>query len=497
MSWVLHAIHEPAYIEDSAGRIIACNLRLQQLVGHFGEPALLGQTIEALGLRLEPKGCWRAERGPLQNPEGEPCYLVQLYPLEAPSSEEEASTTTDGLRERVSRLVRERSVQQIQKLDSLGQLTGGIAHDFNNLLAVITGCIELLKVKAGPNQPVLELADRALTAAERGAILIQRLLAFSKREQFNPTTTQIDQLIHETLELTRRSVGEPIEIETHLASSPWQTLVDISQLENAILNLVLNARDAMPEGGILMLSTSQLSLPGQATSALLEPKEPHRAFPLAVHELPAGDYIRISVSDTGTGIPPELLEQVFEPFFTTKQAGGSGLGLAMVFGFVNQAGGSLRVVSEVNVGTSVELYLPRAQFGQNQAKFIDLDTPRGRGELVLVTEDDPAVRGTVLAILAELGYEALEAASAAEAFDLIRKHPSIELLLTDVVLGATANGPELASLALKKLPGLKIVFMTGYADEHLGLSDKSTKILKKPFRAPELARILREALGRS
>lgn len=376
-------------------------------------------------------------------------------------------------------LSRQRSIQHAQRLESVGQLTGGVAHDFNNLLAVITGCLELLKVRAGENRPVIELADRALTAAERGAALVQRLLAFSRRQMLNPEATDVNALVKDVLELSRRSLGEHIEIETQLSDELWSVLVDASQLENAVLNLVINARDAMPDGGILMVSTERFRVD------------------VAEDGLLVGDYVKIAVSDTGTGIPREHLGRVFEPFFTTKETGrGSGLGLSMVYGFVTQSQGAVRIHSEAEAGTTVELFLPRVGFVPHAETQESTEQPRGRGELVLVVEDDPAVRRTVVSVLEELGYRVLEASTAADAFELLQE-TEVDLLLTDVVLGGTASGPELVARARERTPSLRIIFMTGYADTHLSAVGRDAHILKKPFRAPELARMLREVLADS
>ncbi|MEZ4371346.1 MAG: ATP-binding protein [Polyangiaceae bacterium] len=481
---MLDALDDAVCIEDAAGIIEECNRAFCDLLKASREDLIgaLGSDVRSRLATFE--GTWEIQRREFVNADGAQRTLVHLRDRSREIAKEQALMSRAKELEQNERklaeiLSRQRSVQHAQRLESVGQLTGGVAHDFNNLLAVITGCLELLKVRAGENRPVIELADRALTAAERGAALVQRLLAFSRRQMLNPEPTDVNSLVTDVLELSRRSLGEHIEIETQLCADLWPVLVDASQLENAILNLVINARDAMPDGGILMISTNRFRVD------------------VAEDGLVVGEYVKISVSDTGTGIPREHLGRVFEPFFTTKETGrGSGLGLSMVYGFVTQSHGAVRIHSESEAGTSVELFLPRVGFVPHAEPEESSEQPRGRGELVLVVEDDPAVRRTVVSVLEELGYRVLEASTAADAFELLQQ-TDVDLLLTDVVLGGTASGPELVERARERMPSLNIIFMTGYAEQHLSAVGRDAHILKKPFRAPELARLLREVLKSS
>lgn len=481
---MLDALDVAACTTDASGRVTAANQAFAALVGdRLTDPAaLVGRSLRDLSASWEREGQTSAHQKEFKQADGSVAVLVTLRDRSQELTKERllverAKELEHSERKLAELLSQQRSVQHAQRLESVGQLTGGVAHDFNNLLAVITGCLELLKVRAGENRPVIELADRALTAAERGATLIQRLLAFSRRQMLNPESTDVNALLGDVLELTRRSLGEQIEIETQLCADLWPVLVDASQLENAVLNLVINARDAMPLGGILLLSTQK------------------ERVDVASEGLAVGDYVVISVADTGSGIPREHLGRVFEPFFTTKEAGrGSGLGLSMVYGFVTQSHGAVRVESESDAGTTVRLYLPRVGFQPRVAASPKQDQPRGHNELVLVVEDDAAVRRTVVSVLEELDYRVLAASSAAAAFEILRDGAAVDLLLTDVVLGGTASGPELVQRVRERLPKLPAIFMTGYADQQLAGVGTDARVLKKPFRAPELARLLREVL---
>ncbi|MGE3671164.1 MAG: ATP-binding protein [Polyangiaceae bacterium] len=481
---MLDALDDAVCIEDAAGIIEECNRAFCDLLKASRDDLIGARGSDMRSQLAAFEGTWEIQRREFVSADGAQRTLVHLRDRRREIAKEQALMSRAKELEQNERklaeiLSRQRSVQHAQRLESVGQLTGGVAHDFNNLLAVITGCLELLKVRAGENRPVIELADRALTAAERGAALVQRLLAFSRRQMLNPEPTDVNSLVTDVLELSRRSLGEHIEIETQLCADLWPVLVDASQLENAVLNLVINARDAMPDGGILMVSTSRFRVD------------------VAEDGLVVGEYVKISVSDTGTGIPREHLGRVFEPFFTTKETGrGSGLGLSMVYGFVTQSHGAVRIRSETEAGTSVELFLPRVGFVPHAEPEESSEQPRGRGELVLVVEDDPAVRRTVVSVLEELGYRVLVASTAADAFELLQE-TRVDLLLTDVVLGGTASGPELVERARERMPSLNIIFMTGYAEQHLSAVGRDAHILKKPFRAPELARLLREVLKSS
>jgi PAS domain S-box-containing protein len=379
------------------------------------------------------------------------------------------------------RLAEERS-RQAQKMEAVGQLTGGIAHDFNNLLAVILGNAEIVGEQLGGDH---KSAQAIVRAANRGAELTQRLLAFSRRQPLHSEEIDLEQLTHGMGHLLRRSLGETIEIQISSAPALWSALADHGQVENALLNLAINARDAMPDDGKLTIS---------AANATLE--EIHLA---SQTELSPGDYVVLTVSDTGAGMTPEVLAHVFEPFYTTKEVGeGSGLGLSMVYGFAKQSGGGLVIRSEPGHGTTVEIYLPR---GAEISNRIDPHkvavAPLGHGETVLVVEDDPDVRALTETMLTSLGYLVLTANDAWVGIEALRAEVPVDLILSDVVLPGGMSGPDLAEQAKFINPGIKILFMSGYAEkgfQHRNPLPKDADLLNKPFRKSELAKRVRQAL---
>ncbi len=377
----------------------------------------------------------------------------------------------------------EQQLRQAQKMEAVGQLTGGVAHDFNNLLAVILGNAELLDGKLDGEDG--DLLEAIIRAGERGAELTRRLLAFSRKQALRPTTLDLGELFGGLYSLLSRSLGETIEIETKAAPGLWPATADPGQVENALLNLAINARDAMPDGGKLTIECANAEL--------------DRDYVAQNPEADAGDYVALSVSDTGVGMSEEAIERAFEPFFTTKQVGeGTGLGLSMVYGFAKQSGGHVRLYSEAGKGTTVRLYLPRAELEADRAEIKDADqVPRGRGEVVLVVEDDPDVRRLVVRILGSLGYRVVDAPDARAALAVLSAGETVDLLLSDVVLAGGMSGPELARLSRERHRDLKILLMTGYAAEAanrnggLGLE---TVLLNKPFQRHELADKLRAVL---
>ena len=380
----------------------------------------------------------------------------------------------------------EAQIRQAQKMDAIGQLTGGVAHDFNNILTVITGTIGILAEAVEDRPEMASIAKLIDDAAERGAQLTKHLLAFARRQPLQPVEIDINSLIVESARLLHPTLGEQIEISPKLADGAWPTLVDPNQLTSAVLNLALNARDAMPRGGKLTLETRNVHL--------------DEDYARLNSEVVPGDYVMIAVSDTGTGIPADLIEKVFDPFFTTKEVGrGTGLGLSMVFGFVKQSGGHIKIYSEEGHGTTVKIYLPRST-GQGQA-ILDTassaNVERGN-ETVLVVEDDALVRKYVTAQIASLGYAALEAANAAEALKIIDNGADVDLLFTDVIMPGGMNGRQLVDEALKRRPSLKTLFTSGYTENailHHGRLDEGVLLLAKPYRKPELARMIRVALA--
>jgi PAS domain S-box-containing protein len=380
----------------------------------------------------------------------------------------------------------EAQIRQVQKMDAIGQLTGGVAHDFNNILTVITGTIGILE-EAVADKPDLVAITRLIDeAAERGANLTKHLLAFARKQPLQPTEVDINALMLEAAKLLRPTLGEHIEITPILAEDAWAAMVDPNQLTTAILNLALNARDAMPNGGKLALESRNVYL--------------DEGYAGINSEVTVGHYVMVAVSDTGTGIPPQLLEKVFDPFFTTKEVGkGTGLGLSMVFGFVKQSDGHIKIYSEEGHGTSVKIYLPRATgLTQTAAEAQASSTILGGDELILIVEDDALVRTYVTTQIAGLGYATLEAANAAEALQAIDANAQIDLLFTDVIMPGAMNGRQLVDEALKRRPGLKTLFTSGYTENaivHHGRLDSGVLLLAKPYRKSELARMIRMALG--
>jgi PAS domain S-box-containing protein len=377
-------------------------------------------------------------------------------------------------------------LRQAQKMDAVGQLTGGVAHDFNNILTVITGTIGILAEAVADRPDLVSIAKLIDDAAERGAQLTKHLLAFARKQPLQPREIDVNSLMVEAAKLLHPTLGEQIQISPLLADDAWTALVDPSQLTTAVLNLALNARDAMPGGGKLVLETRNVYLDEGYTS---------------MHsEVTAGNYVMIAVSDTGSGIPAAHLERVFEPFFTTKGVGkGTGLGLSMVFGFVKQSGGHIKIYSEEGHGTTVRIYLPRSSgLHQTATEALAASDIKGGDEIVLIVEDDPLVRKYVITQIRSLGYATLDAANATEALDLIDNNANIDLLFTDVIMPGPMNGRHLVDQALIRRPGLKTLFTSGYTENaivHHGRLDSGVLLLAKPYRKSELARMIRLALG--
>jgi PAS domain S-box-containing protein len=380
----------------------------------------------------------------------------------------------------------EEQLRQAQKMEALGHLTGGVAHDFNNILTVIQGNTELARALLAPDHAAQAHLDGALTAARKGALLTQRLLAFSRKQALVPTSIEPGALVRGMEELLARTLGETIEIETVIGAGTWNCAADRSQLENAVLNLAINARDAMPSGGRLTIEVANAHL--------------DREYCEREGDVAPGQYVQLAISDDGCGMAPEVLAQAFEPFFTTKDVGkGSGLGLSMVYGFAKQSHGHVKLYSEPGQGTTVRLYLPRSTRAAEQtptAEEVGGD-PRGRGEWILVVEDDAAVRAFILLVLEALGYRTHQADSAQSALALLERKVQVDLLLTDVVLPSGVNGAELARRAVAERAGLRVLFMSGYTENaiiHQGRLDPGVELLSKPFSRAGLARAVRGVL---
>ncbi len=385
----------------------------------------------------------------------------------------------------------EEALRQAQKVEAIGQLTGGVAHDFNNLLTIIIGNLETLQrhLAKGTLDParVNRAADSALRGAQRAAALTQRLLAFSRRQPLSPSPIDANKLIAHMSELLRRTLGEAIAIETVLAGGLWRTHADPNELESALLNLAINARDAMPEGGRLTIETANIYL--------------DERYAARHAEVAPGQYVLVAMTDTGIGMEKEVLAQAFEPFFTTKEVGqGTGLGLSQVYGFVKQSGGHVKIYSEPGQGTTVKVYLPRLLADRDDGEPADQrDTPSvdERAQTIMVVEDDDDVRAHSVEILHELGYRVLEAPNAQVALEIMGRQPELALLFTDVGLPGGMNGRQLAEEARRRCPGLQVLYTTGYARNaiiHDGRLDPGVELITKPFSYPRLAAKLRDLL---
>ena len=401
------------------------------------------------------------------------------------------------LEERVAEALAERVkaeelLRQAQKMDAIGQLTGGVAHDFNNLLTVILGGLETVErqLQTPPDQEGLQRIQRAVRmashGAERAATLTARLLAFARRQPLDPRAVDAARLITGLADLLQRTLGEGVTLETVSGAGLWLTHVDAAELENVLINLAVNARDAMPDGGRLTIETSNAFLDEAYVATIPEPVQ-------------AGQYVQISVTDTGGGMDAATLEKVFEPFFTTKETGkGTGLGLSQVYGFVRQTGGHIRIYSEVGHGTTVKVYLPRLVGEAVRAEPVrDTAVAHGGTETILLVEDHDDLRAYSAGVLGELGYHVLEAANGRAALEILQSHDDVALLFTDVVMPAGLDGRQLADEAARRRPGVKVLFTTGYtrnAIVHNGRLDPGVNLLSKPFTYRELAAKVRSLL---
>ncbi|WP_229177709.1 ATP-binding protein [Bradyrhizobium ivorense] len=378
----------------------------------------------------------------------------------------------------------EQKLRQVQKMEAVGHLTGGIAHDFNNILTVITGLIDILAEAVEHDAALSSVTKMISDAASRGAEVTKHLLAFSRQQPLQPREADLNTLVQDTARLLRPSLGEQIEIETSLEPDAWPAFIDPNHMATALLNLAVNARDAMPDGGKLMLETSNVIL-----------DETYAASNLDVR---AGEYVMVAVSDTGAGIPETIREKVFEPFFTTKDTGkGTGLGLSMVYGFIKQSDGHLKIYSEEGHGTSIKLYLPRSSGDMEEAEPPAVVDARGGNETILVVEDDPLVRNYVSAQLEQLGYRTMVTANGPEALAAIDKGFVCDVLFTDVIMSGGMNGRQVADAVLAKLPSVRVLFTSGYTEDaifHHGRLDPDVTLLAKPYRKSDLARMIRQVL---
>jgi PAS domain S-box-containing protein len=490
---------------DPNGRVTSWSASAQLIVGYtaqeiIGQPYARFYTADDQASGLPARAldtardtgrfvmdCWRLRK------DGARFWAsVAIYPLR------DASGTLIGFT-KITRDITERrqaeetleqtraALAQAQKLDAIGQLTGGVAHDFNNLLTAILGGVELLEREPRPNAAQgSELLAMIRRASERGSTLTQRLLAFSRKQALTPRATDLNRLVSGLSDLLRRTLGEHIHIETVLAGGLWQTRVDQNQMESALLNLAVNARDAMPGGGKLTIETGNTYLDGDYAAGHVE--------------VAAGQYVLVAVTDSGTGMSEEVLGHAFDPFFTTKEPErGTGLGLSQVHGFVKQSGGHIKLYSEPGRGTTAKIYLPRHVAADvtpaPATRATQVSFPHG-SELILVVEDDEDVRGYSVNTLRILGYAVLEAVDGPSALRILEENPTIALMFTDVGLPGM-NGRVLADEARRRAPALRVLFTTGYARNaivHHGILDLGVHLLPKPFTIADLAKTLRRVL---
>jgi PAS domain S-box-containing protein len=393
------------------------------------------------------------------------------------------------LEARVSAVISERAeteaqLRQSQKMEAVGRLTGGIAHDFNNVLQIIAGNLQLLTRDMTGNLRGEQRLSTAIAAVDRGSKLASQLLAFGRRQPLAPKVINLGRLIRSTGDMLRRALGEGIEIETVIAGGLWNTFVDGAQVENALLNLAINSRDAMKGNGKLTIEAGNASLDD--------------VYAAQHAEVVPGQYVMLAVTDTGSGISPEFIDRVFEPFFTTKPEGqGTGLGLSMVYGFVKQSGGHIKIYSELEHGTTIRMYLPRSRHAEDVATNVDAGSVTGGTEVVLVVEDDDDVRSTVVDMLTDFGYRVLKARDAQSALAIVESGTPIDLVFTDVVMPGPLRSPELAIKARERIPTVAVLFTSGYTDNaivHGGRLDDGIDLLSKPYSRDALARKIRHVL---
>ncbi|MFM9890681.1 MAG: PAS domain S-box protein [Rickettsiales bacterium] len=486
---------------DASGRIESLNPASEQIFGYNSTEAigmeftaLLGESHRAayaaffaspfspdcvirVNTRVEIEGCRSNGRAfPME---------FSISPFALGDTQHYCGIVRDITERREAEKIHEQ-LRHVQKMDSLGQLTGGVAHDFNNLLAIILGNLDFLNEKLDADSPLRRFVAPSIAAAEHGADLTKQLLAFGRKQALQPKIIDLNELLHYFTVLVRHTLGERIEIITRPAPGLWVVNVDPSQLQNAMLNLAVNARDAMTRGGKLIFETSNITL--DTDYARLHT------------DLVAGQYVQLAVSDTGEGMSAEIIEKAFEPFFTTKEVGrGSGLGLSMVYGFIKQSRGHIKIYSELGHGTSIKIYLPRADGTPEISTPNDtvMSSDEKKETLILVVEDNAEVLALTSAMVASLGYQVLHAIDGDAALAIFKTRDDIALLLTDVMLPGSLNGPALAAKAQALQPTLKVLFNSGYAEHAImqsGLLDEGVHLIGKPFRKRELAAKLEEVL---
>lgn len=469
---------------DVKGRLVAFNRSFFAKLGFPSELATVGMSIEEFR-KLEQHRGTAALAGP---DTGAASVLPLSFRLDGHEYEIYRVPTPDGgfvvsCIDVTQRVQAEAMFRQTQKMEAIGQLTGGVAHDFNNLLQIVASNIDL--VRSSPNDARnAQRLDTALVGTERGARLTRQLLAFARRQPLEPRPTNLGRLVTDMTELVRRSLGEAIQVETIIGGGLWNAIADPSQMENAVLNLAINARDAMPEGGTLTI---------EVANAFLD-----ESYAAQHAEVTAGQYVMLAVSDTGVGMAPEVAARAFEPFFSTKPEGqGTGLGLSQVYGYVKQLGGHVKIYSEVDHGTTIKIYLPRTRQPEEALAPAPLMPIKMGQETVLVVEDDEIVRAGVVDMLSDLGYRILQAGNAEAALAIVNSGAAIDILFTDVVMPGQIKTRDLVRQAQARLPNLAVLYTSGYTENaiiHNGRLDADVLLISKPYRREELARKLRTAL---
>jgi PAS domain S-box-containing protein len=486
--------HDAFVVTDTDGRVVEANRMVAELLGRPKEE-LLGVDIRQLLAvsATEPFAFDHSVLSATGSARFADCQIRRADGGALWVNISASSVDIDGgtnvlliLHDLTERRNTESQLRQVQKMDALGRLTGGVAHDFNNLLGVIIGNVDLLSDQPELGSESKELVQEALDAAMRGAELTQRLLAFARKQPLAPRVIDINAILPGASNMLRRTLGAAVEVQLHLQDALWQTRADPSQVEDALLNLAINARDAMPNGGRLVIETANVMFDGDYIADNFD--------------VTAGEYVQLSVSDEGAGMPPDVIERAFEPFFTTKPPGqGTGLGLSMIYGFVKQSGGHVKIYSEVGHGTTIRLYLPRAgkaEGGAEAAIAVAPSLPTGT-EKILLVEDNPGLRAVVLRMLTDLGYAVIEANNGEEALERLAEDPAIDLLFTDVVMPGELTGPQLATVARERRPTLKVLLTSGYSEVLAGNGAgklQGTSLIRKPYRKDELAQKLRSIL---
>jgi PAS domain S-box-containing protein len=485
-------------VVNQAGEIVLLNLQAEKQFG-YSRDELVGQKVtniipQGFAERLIADGLRSAEEA-LAQQIGTGIELTALrkdgseFPIElmlSPLESADGILITAAIRDIATRRELEHQFRQAQKMEAVGQLTGGVAHDFNNLLTVITCTIEGIAEAVADNPELLAMARSIDQAAERGAQLTQRMLAFARKQPLQSRVIDLNEVATHMVGMLRRMLSEDINVKTKLGAGLWSATADGNQVEDAILNLAINARDAMPTGGKLVVETENVSL--------------DKRYAAQNAEVMPGDYVSIAVTDSGTGMSAAVMERAFEPFYTTKEVGrGTGLGLSMVYGFAKQSRGHVKIYSELGRGTTIKLFLPRAAADSPSQIIPKAGTPERRlgSETILVVEDDALVRGVVMTMLRGLGYSVREAADAKGALHVLSQGDPIDLLFTDIVMPGGMSGWELVEAARAKRPTLKALFTSGYSDRILkerARGGADIRLLAKPYRSRSLGEAIRAVL---